>query len=770
MVRINDKTIDDFLAKAQETLQNSLIETGYSLTYSTGTLNYILPGFATNNERIFSIDSIEGTGFLPENYLTEDNLIEGVDYSLYDNYPSIERVPDGYGTASGNQVYTGITIADQTFKDNTVVHIKYKYQNLNYVPILTNFSPNSVLRMILTASLINTQETNSELTQSIDSFGLNASGTDLDRIATLVGLERTDADSTTGQVKLYNNDTVNNYSVSTSHRFVALSGGTSLAFAPATSISVPKWDGTTAHDDRLDFVFVDVIATEAGSYYNVGSNSISTGFTNSELTGRTPTTLIISNPPLGDIGQQNLFDNGTDEETDDDFRKRISVTFSQAKTSSYSTIETAVINTGFVNHVNVFDIDLKKNLAENVIETFVATETGARLSSSSLSQILDAIALIKPAGSRPSIRQTLNNYVNFDFNIYVNQETIGDTTSLETELNNLIDEFINTKGIGEDILPSTVVSILKTVGDVKDIEINSHTTTEFTSEVATYDGTITLASGGAATNWIAIEVPFNSATNTVYDTEVDIANDIYELDIYGEPFPIDDRTQPRINIGIVGYDGLVRPSPLDRTDYRDAVATRTDMSYDPLTLGGDGIAESDLVLFNYNYFDNTLLDGFRIRLGGDADSQVTVDFGHGNDPDAFASIITPVVVNVDGGEKIYDVPLASQLECNNDPTHSPEADTFWLLLKYTGGTGDCHLPVDTTESTLAFNPALYIDDDAAGGGTFTDVSQQRANWHSYTTTIDANAYKKIVIPSQTDEPEKPISYTHTYNFLLFVEE
>ena len=771
MVRINDKNIDDFLAKAQETLQNSLIETGYSFTYSTGTISYVLPGFAINNERIFSIDSIEGTGFLPENYLTEGNLIETDDYSLFDGYSIPEIVPDGYGTSSGNQVYTGITIADQTFKDGTIVHIKYKYQNLNYVPILTNFSPNSVLRMILTASLINTQETNSELTQSINSFGLNAGGTDLDRIATLVGLERTEASNTIGQIKLYNNDTVNNYNVSTSHRFVALSGGSFLAFAPTGQISVPKWDGTTPHDDRTDFVFIDTTAVEAGSYYNVGSNSISTGFTNSELTSRTPTTLIISNPPLGDIGQQNLFDNGTDEETDDDFRKRVSITFSQAKTSSYSTIENAVINTGFVNHAKVFDIDLKKDLTENVIQTYIATETGARLGSSSISQILDAIALIKPAGSRPSVRQTLNNYINFDFNIYVNQETIGNTTSLETDLNNLIDEFINTKGIGEDILPSTVVSIIKAVSDVKDVEINTNTTTEFTSEVATYNGTITLASGGTATNWIAIEVPFNSATNTVYDTESNITSDIYELDVYGDPFPIDDRTQPRINIGVTGYDGLIRPSPLDRTDYRDAPATRTDMSYDIATLGGDGITTSDLVLFNYNYFDNTLLDGFRIRLGGDADSQVTVDFGYGTDPDSFISIIgTPITVNVDDGEKLYDVPLVSQIDIDNPGTYSPEASNFWLLLKYIGGTGACHLPVDTTESTLAFSPALYIDDDAAGGGTFSDNTQQRANWHSYTTTINADAYKKIVIPSQTDEPEKPISYTHTYSFLLFVEE
>ncbi len=773
MVRINERTLDNFLAKAQETLQNSLVETSYSFTYNTGILNFILPGFAINNERIYSIDSIEGTGFLPENYLTEENLIEGVDYSLYDNYsPLEETVSDGYGTASGKQVYTGITIADQTFKDNTIVHIKYKYQNPNYVPILTNFSPNSILRMILTASFINIQETNAELTQSIDSFGLNASGTDLNRIATLVGLQRTEGGFTSGQIKLYNNDTANSYNVTPNHRFAAISGGSFLAFAPATNISVPKWDGTTPHDQRLDFVFIDVEAAESGSYYNVGSNSISTGFSNIELTNRTPTTLIISNPPLGDENQQNLFNDGTDEETDDDFRKRVSLTFSQAKTSSYSTIENAVINSGLVNHVRVYDIETKKNLTENSIETYIATETGARLSSSSLSQILDDIAAVKPAGSITSIRQTLNNYIDFDFNIYVSQETIGNTTDLETELNNLIDEFINSKGIGEDILPSAIVSIFKAVNKVIDVEINTHTMTEFVSEAATYDYQLSLASGGSATNWVGIEVPLNSATNLVYDTESNITSDIYELDTYGDPLPIDNRTQPRINIGVIGYDGLVRPSPLDRYDYRDAPATRTDMSYDPASNGGDGINESDLVLFNYNYFDNTLLDGFRIRLGGDSGQRITLQLYYGSDPDTVTPIGSLLTVDLDGEEKFYDFSYSSQIDLNNDPTYSPEASTFWIILKDDGTTGSLasYLPIDSTETPMAFSPELYIDDDAGGGGTFSDITQQRANWHSYTTSINADAYKKIVIPSQTDEPEKPISYTHTYNFLLFVEE
>lgn len=759
MVRIRNRTIDDFIVKAQDVLQNSLIETSHSFTYQTGTLNYALPGFSEGDERIYSIESIEGVGYLPEDYLTEDDLIENVDYSLYDNYTSPEIVPDGYGLSSGEQVYTGITISDQTFKDGSTVFVKYKYQNIGHVPILTNFSPNSVLRMILTSSLLNIQLTNSELTESINNFGLNASGEDLERIATLVGIERTDAEFTTGQVKVTNNDSVRSYNITTSHRFAAISGDDYLAFAPLTSATVPTNES----------VFIDVEAVEAGSYYNVGSNSISIGFTNIDLTSRTPDTIVINNPALGDLGQQNLFNNGSDEETDSSFRKRISLAFSQAKTSSYSTIENAVVETNLVSDAKTYDIETKKNLNENQIQTYVSTDTGAKLSSSALSQITNAISEVKPVGSISSVRETLNTYINFDFTIYINQDDMGNTTPIENNLNDLLNDFINNKNIGDDILPSSIVSILKAVSEVRDLEINSYTVTEFSSEVATYDSQIDLATNGDADNYVAIEVPFNSATHLTYAEESTISEDSYDLEANGEPYPVDDRTAPRVNIGVTAYDGIVRPSPLDRTNYRLS-GSRSTITYEPDTDGGDGIKTTDLVLFNYNYFDNMKLDGFRIRLGGDSDQQIVVDFGYGSDPNNFTSLITPVTVTLDGTEKIYDVPLSSQLDCDNYPTYSPDSNSFWLIIyDDESGSGDSYLPVDSEQNFVQFNPRIWEDPDA-DGVTFETDSSKRANWYSYTKFTDADAYKKIVIPSQTDEPEKPLSYTHTYSFEIFTEE
>ena len=765
MVRINEKSIDDFLIKAQETLQNSLIETGYSFTYNTGTLSYVLPGFATDNERIYAILSIEGTGFLPEDYLTEDNLIEETDYSLWDNYSIEEKVPDGYGTSSGKQVFTGITIADQTFKDNSIVHLKYKYQNPNYIPLLTNFSPNSILRMILTATLLNIQETNEELTQSMDAFGLDAGGEDLDRIATMVGLTRTTAVTTEGSVKIFNNSTTSSYGITTGHRFAAIAGGKLLGFAAAASVTIQK----------NQFKYVKVKAVEAGSYYNVGSNSISLGFTNVGMTAPTPSTIAITNPPLLENNDPNLFNNGTDEETDDDFRKRVSVTFSQAKTSSHSTIEKAVIDTNLTSYVRVYDIETKKDLAVNHVQSFIATENGVRLDATTLTTILDAIKAVKPSGSLPTIKQTLNTFINFDINIYVDSNSIGDTTTLNLELIELLDEYINTKEIGEDILPSAVVSLLKGVNEVLDIEINSHTITEFASEAPTYAGKIEIITADVEQNWIGLEMPLNSATHLHSEVESGIGGDILDLAASGLPYPVDERTLPRVNNGVIGYDGSVRATPLDIADYYSSGDEST-IGYTP-DVGfnsGDGIADTDLVLFNYNYFDNTLVDGFRIRFGGDLDNTISVQLEYGSSPDASSPIGSAVIVTLDGTERLYDVPLPTQLELDDIGSgYSPDASIFWLIIKDDSGTGNSWLPVDDQQTPIAFNPATYEDADA-DGISWTDpgdtISQKRANWHSYTTYTDANAYKKIVIPSVTDEPEKPISYTHTLNFSLFVEE
>lgn len=762
MVRINDKTLEDFIVSSQDVLQNSLVTVSHSFQYNVGQTNYTLPGFATGNERIYSIESIEGTGYLPEDYITEDDLTEGVEYSLWDDYSSPEFVDSGYGTSSGDQVYSGVTIVDQTFKDKSTVHVKYKFQNPNYVPILTNFSPNSVLRMILTAILINNQQTNLQLSNSIKTFGIEATGEDLDRIATLVGLTRTSATFTSGQVLATNTDSTD-YTVTTAHRFGSIAGGGFITFKPVNTTIVPA-NGTA---------YIDVEATEAGSSFNVGANSITYVFTTNNLTTQAPNTISVINPPVGNVGQENLFNNGADEETDAAFRNRIISAFSQTKTSSYNTIEKAVEDTSLIKTVRVYDIDLKKDLNENEIFVAVATQDGNILSDTSLSQILDESNVVKPAGSILTVRQIMNTYIGFDFTIYVSVSTLSNTAQLEADLTEQVDEFIKSKEIGEDVLPTSVVSILRGNTEVIDLIVNNNTVSEYVSEVGSLNSTISLATGGTADNYIAIEVPFNSATNFVNDLDSTLAG-TYDLSANGDPYPVDRRTAPRVNIGVEGYDGLIRPSARNRRDYYLGGARDT-ITYDPDpdATGTDEIKDTDTVLFNYNYFDNTTIDGFRIRLGGDSGNVVSIDFGYGSDgsPDntsANWNSLATATATLDGTERLYEFEFSTQIDTNNDPTYSPEATTFWIILSHSSGSGDSYLPIDNTGTTVPFNPALLTDAEA-DAQVFETTTSDRAIWQSYTKNVSNTAYEKIIIPSETDQPENPVPYNYTFTFAKYIE-
>lgn len=767
MVRVSDKTLEDFIASSQDVLQNSLITVSYSFEYQVGKTNYTLPGFANGNERIYSIETIEGTGYIPEDYLTEDDLTEGTDYSLWDNYNSPEIVGDGYGTASGDQVYSGITIVDQTFKDNSTVFVTYKYQNPNYIPILTNFSPNSILRMLLTAILINSQQTNLQISNSINTFGIEATGNDLDRIATLVGLERTDATFTTGQVLVKNTNT-SDYTVTTAHRFAAIAGGGFITFRPVNTTSVPA----------SGQAYINVEATSTGSAFNVGSNSITYIFTTNDLTTQAPNTLSVSNPPTGNTGQSNLFNNGTDEETDSAFRNRIISAFSQTKTSSYNTIEKAVEDTNLIKSVKVYDIDLKKDLNENEIFIAVATKDGNILSDTSLSQILSDSNIVKPVGSILTVRQIMNTYIGFDFTVYVSSSTLADTAQLETNLTEQIDTFIKDKKIGEDILPTSIISLIKSNTEVLDVKIDNNSVSEYVSEIGNLNSTVSLATGGTADNYIAIQVPFNSATNFVNDLDSTL-DGTYDLAANGDPYPVDRRTVPRVNIGVEGYDGLIRPSARNRRDYYLGGARDTiEYDPDPDSTGTDEIKDSDIVLFNYNYFDNTSLDGFRIRLGGDSDNVISLDFGYGTSPDAadFTSIlddqsVAHPTVTLDGTEKLYEFKFDSQIDIDRpapaSPAYTPENDTYWLILTHDSGSGDSYIPVDDTGTSIPFNPSFRIDENT--DGDFETITSNRAIWQSFTVNTSNVAYERIIIPSETDQPENPVPYEYTFNFAKYVE-
>ena len=89
-----------------------------------------------------------------------------------------------------------------------------------------------------------------------------------------------------------------------------------------------------------------------------------------------------------------------------------------------------------------------------------------------------------------------------------------------------------------------------------------------------------------------------------------------------------------------------------------------------------------------------------------------------------------------------------------------------------GGSGGSYIPVDSTGQFVSYNPAFKEDQngDTAYGYDYEVTSTYRALFHSYTKFSNADAYKKIIIPSQSDEPENPVPFTHTITYAQFTED
>jgi len=756
MVRIQSRSIGDLIEIAKKVLQDSLVTRMESIEYDISTDTYKLDGYSSTDPRIFEIVSIEGLGN-DGNWQFNEDLTEGPsnNYQLWDDYTSPEIVEDGYGESSGNQVYTGIQLASSLFEDGSTFHVQYRYQNPDLQPELTNFANVSTLTLLFNSLIANDHLTVTELAETIESFGINSSGENLERLASIVGIEKTVASPTTGKVKVTNNSG-SSYSVTTGHRFGALANDGFVLFKPISSGSVA--DGSSS--------FFDVEAVEAGTRGNVGSYSITYLFINSNLDEET-LDVTVSNPPRDAGGDPNYFTNGTDDETAKSLRKRTQLAFQSVKSASFSPLEEAAIDTGLISDAVAHDQTTKKGLDPYVSLIYAISPSGVLLSPTDLSQIQSAVDEVKPIGSRVTVRQVMNTYVTGDFTIYVPSEVISDTSEIETELDTDLSDWIDTRGIGIDIVPSTLLSIGRGIENVDDMSINFLTITEFVSEVTTLDGQIDLISSGTEQNKLALEMPFNSAVKkevTTYDgidAFLDVANT-----------PIDERIDPKVNKEVTNHLNESVPSPSNVTDFFSSVTnSATRILYNTTEDQNDPIVAGDDLLVDYNYYNDSLIDGVRIRLGGDNGNQVRVQLytGEAADLSDLSAVAgTQVDITLDGTEKVYEAEFSSQANLD------PDLNTYWIVIEDISGTGNSYVPTNSDFAFIPFNPDMKVDGQDESSPASPDGSYEliyrRAIYESYTKLTGSSAYDKIDIPKSSFEPERAFTRDLTFTFETYEDD
>jgi hypothetical protein len=759
MARLTTKSLDDVLEDIRGQLQDSTITEVYELTYSVNSTQFALPGYSSADPRVLEIVSIEGVGY-DGDYVTENDLVDPTDYSLWNDYGSIVLVSAGYGAASGKQVYSGLNITDLTFQDNTSVFITYKWQNPDFRPILTNFSGTSVLRMLLSSNSTVLQQYIVPIADTISSFGINATGEDLRRLLTLTGGEVTEAVATTGKVQITNNSG-DPFIIDSSMRFVAISSGSFILFQSSTGSGTIADGSTTNHD---------VVAVNAGTTGNVGGYSITKIFSDDVLsTELTTTTLTVTNPPVLSISGEdvlNYFDNGTDEDTDPEIREKITLAFKSLNTSSYSTIESAAQTIATVDDLVVYDAELRKGVLINTFEVWLSSTSGVPLSTSALSHIKAAVDAVKPVGATSIINQVPHTYLTFDMTIYTDTATLTDTSTLSTNLTNIITNYINSRKIGEDVIPSTMLSLAKATASVKDVEITEATLTEFVSEVNATTTEINIYNTASNVSEIYIKIDFNSVQKAVNDTYTGTAN-------YGiAESVIDERIDPVVNRAVLDHNNLYRNDPREAVDYFASITAPTTIVYTDTALNN-----GDEMLFDYNYFDNMTLHGIRLWLKATAADSVDIDIWRvniGADPegggwlehDTDTTRVTKVLTG-DGVAQLYEFEFAGAVAA-----FEPDSYDYWIYVRHNGSpSGVITMPVDDYTRN---RPQLWGDGDiqSAPGtpnGTFTR-QLYRAIYETYTKFTGVNSYQKIVIPSASFEPEKPKFRSLTLTFTAFEEE
>ena len=290
---------------------------------------------------------------------------------------------------------------------------------------------------------------------------------------------------------------------------------------------------------------------------------------------------------------------------------------------------------------------------------------------------------------------------------------------------------------------------MKNQEGVEDISINSIDYTLYASEFVSSNSKIELMTSGTDVNTIALEMPFNSIVateNSAYDgvnAYLDVANT-----------PIDTRINPVVNKAVLGYDNTYRPSPLNRTDFFLSTTT-TRISYDPSLDTIDPVVSGEQLFFNYNYYEQSTVDGFRVFLGGDNGMIVRGSVYTGSTEPISQVSGTQVDVTLDGSEKLYEFKFPAPV------TLSPETNNYWIVLtsNVAGNTGTSYLPTDNNFVYTPFNSRVL-----ANSGSGYVRQYEIATYESFYNIPSSQVYSRIKLSNASLEPEKSRYRSATFTF------
>lgn len=446
-----------------------------SYLYTQGTDVYVLSGAIDATVSVIAIQSIEGIradGFYAHPTQTFNSIAkwtEDTDFSLTASTPT--SILTGSNTTNeGDALFDTLTWLQNKPRDGDRFYVTYTYFDTNKVVNLTrptSFANNTIAQSMLNAFAVTLSNIYNELEDThIQSNIATSTGEDLVLHGENYDIDKNDATKSTGSVTVTNNSG-QQIQITSSWRFTTNQVNKKIFKATETKSIA---DGVSEN--------IEAESVVAGVDQNVGVGTITLIFDdvslNSQANGVSVTNLGVIN------GQTNLFNDGSNIESDINYRDRILNTINKKGNATKSAIEAAVNTLQEVSIARVYDWEDKKSISPPNFQVFVVGSTDKVIRDSTiLTSVSTEVQAVKPVGSRSIITTPMGIHLDIVGIIDVNRNFWSERSSIQADVNTAITNYVNDLSVGQDVITSKIIKLASSVSNVENFRLTSIAYSEF---------------------------------------------------------------------------------------------------------------------------------------------------------------------------------------------------------------------------------------------------------------------------------------------------
>jgi len=731
MVILNTKNREELRGEMVSQAQSGIVLVERErIPYTSSTDSYKLLGSGETDISIVEIISIEGIqndGFYKhptDTYQGIEIWASGSDYVLSG---SVETVaPSFAGVYAGTTLYDYLVWKNNLPEDGSDILVTYTYFENHKVANPdrpTSFGDGSLANAFLSAFATIVGNMYNELDNSHkQSFIPTATGVDLRLHGEVYDVEAFAASPSSGSVEIINY-TTDDFEITGAIRFTT-GGVVPVIFKPTTFNPIPASGGGGV---GVGIIQVESIAT--GFTQNIGVNNIIRVYNDVGLSDLVPTTsLTISNPGVIN-GTSNIYNQGSNEESDQAYRKRLTSTINKRGNATKSAIEGAINTLPSVATSRVYDWEDKKSIAPKNFQVFVVGADDKILTDPTLiGSVSQEIQDVKPVGTRSIIQTPMGVYVDVDAEIYIERQYYADRSNIAQLVSTALTTYIDDRAVGQDVLYSKIVQEAMKVPRVKNFTINSLKASEYAFHV--YDPSNVWLVYGSGTSLPDENIPFAQQFTKMARgfRDVYLYEDVALFNTSGTQ--LSGEITPSVFLAIQDNNNIWSRDPQYAIDWYSSAGT-SDITIDEDAGSGAGVfltSGSDYLLFDYESYQTHTIDGVRILLSG-AISGSDISMGIG----IFSGASEPTLLL--GGGQFNAVNGIKEYEITFSPIAlASGTNDFWIVISGTS------VPTNGDKVYVVLEDSQRIPYGAPDNKYFSGTWITSPSTHRYTEVVAFNTF------------------------------